>query len=234
MLAALSGLATGAERRAVPIEHHAQGFAVSPVLSTIRVQPRPFRGNRDMREPVRRHELRRGPDTADPVVQSTAPPAAIPAPLVSFEGVNNQDNASILGLYVIPPDTNGDVGPNHYVQTVNLLFRVYDKSGNSLLGPLPMSSLFASLGGLCATTDDGDPIVLYDPLADRWLLSQFVDATPAHQCVALSMTGDPTGAYFLYDFTMPNSKFNDYPKFGVWPDAYYMSDNQFTRPTSTA
>ena len=124
-----------------------------------------------MREPVRRHELRRGLDAKDPVVQSTAAPQAIPGPLASFEGINNQNNMDVLGLYVVPPDTVGDVGPNHYVQSVNLLFRVFDKSGTSLLGPLPMSALFASLGGICSTTDDGDPIVLYDPLADRWLLS---------------------------------------------------------------
>ncbi len=175
-----------------------------------------------MREPVRRHDLRRGADVADPVVQSAPGPQAIPAPLASFEGINNQENATVVGLYVVPPDTVGDVGPNHYVQAVNLLFRVFDKSGTSLLGPLPMSSLFANLGGICSTTDDGDPIVLYDPLADRWLLTQFADASPAHQCVALSRTGDPTGAWFLYDFTMPNAKFNDYPKLGVWPDGYYM------------
>ena len=171
--------------------------------------------------------LRRGPDTADPVVQGVPAPAAIPAPLASFEGISNQDNFGVYAGYVIPPDTVGDVGPNHYVQAVNLLFRVFNKTGTALTAPLPISTLFASIGGICATTDDGDPIVLYDPLADRWLITQFADATPAHQCVALSRTGDPTGSYFLYDFPMPNNKFNDYPKFGVWPDAYYMSDNQF-------
>jgi hypothetical protein len=180
-----------------------------------------------MREPKRERTLRRGPDTADPVVQGVAPPAAIPAPLASFEGINNQHNFGVYAGYVVPPDTVGDVGPNHYVQAVNLLFRVFSKTGTALTAPLPISTLFAPLGGICATSDDGDPIVLYDPLADRWLITQFADAAPSHQCVALSRTGDPTGSYFLYDFPMPNSKFNDYPKFGVWPDAYYMSDNQF-------
>ncbi|HEU5248540.1 MAG TPA: hypothetical protein VFW15_01010, partial [Thermoanaerobaculia bacterium] len=211
----------------VPVHRAAARFAVSAPIATIRVPPRPFVGEREMREPVRRRSLRRGADTSDPVVQSALPPIAIPSPITTFEGLNNQDNASVLGLYIVPPDTNGDVGPNHYVQTVNLLFRVYNKSGTALTAPLPMSALFASLGGICSTQDDGDPIVLYDPLADRWLLSQFAVATPAHQCVALSRSGDPAGSYFLYDFVMPNSKFNDYPKFGVWPDAYYMSDNQF-------
>jgi hypothetical protein len=186
-----------------------------------------FRGDRVMPEHRRARVLRRGPDTADPVVQGVPPPAAIPAPLTSFEGISNQDNSSVYGGYVVPPDTVGDVGPNHYVQAVNLLFRVFSRTGTALTAPLPISTLFAPIGGICATSDDGDPIVLYDPLADRWLITQFADASPSHQCVALSRTGDPTGSYFLYDFPMPNSKFNDYPKFGVWPDAYYMSDNQF-------
>jgi hypothetical protein len=88
--------------------------------------------------------------------------------------------------------------------------------------------LFSGFGGPLRGTDDGDPIVLYDHLADRWLISQFAAVgPPSHQCIAISQSGDPTGAYHRYDFTMPNNKFNDYPKFGVWPDAYYMSDNQF-------
>jgi len=207
----------------------AERFAVSPPLRSIRPSPRRFTGDREIpnREPRRRRSVGRGPDTSDPVVQGSAPPAAIPAPLTSFEGMNNKDNFNTYGGYVYPPDTVGDVGPNHYVQAVNLLLKVFNKSGQGLLGPIPISTLFSGLGGLCATTDDGDPIVLYDPLADRWLVSQFADANPSHQCLALSRTGDPTGSWFLYDFTMPNSKFNDYPKFGVWPDAYYMSDNQF-------
>lgn len=152
-------------------------------------------------------------------------------PILSFEGLSNTANGVAFGFQVSPPDTNMDVGPNHVVQTVNLLVRVYDKSGAALTPPFKMSSLFASLGGICSTDDDGDPIVLYDPLADRWLISQFAFISPAtppyHQCVALSKTNDPTGAYFLYDFVVPNNEFNDYPHLGVWPDAYYMTVNQF-------
>ncbi|MBI2956731.1 MAG: hypothetical protein HYY26_05405, partial [Acidobacteria bacterium] len=163
--------------------------------------------------------------------QSSPAQPALPAPSVSFEGLSNQDNFNAFGFRVLPPDTVGDVGPNHYVQMVNLLFRVFDKAGNPLTAPRKISSLFATLGAPCGTSDDGDPIVLYDPLADRWLLTQFALVNVAtgdlHQCIALSQTADPTGAYFLYDFLMPNPKVNDYPKFGVWPDAYYMTDNQF-------
>lgn len=160
--------------------------------------------------------------------------AAMPTPSISFNGVASSDDLAQFGFTLLPPDTNGDVGPQHYVQFVNTLFQVFSKtSGTPLLAaPAKLSALFSTLGGACAASDDGDPIVLYDPLANRWLLSQFsTTGPPFHQCIAVSQTPDPTGAYFVYDFVMPNSKFNDYPKFGVWPDAYYMTDNQFTSLT---
>ncbi|MPZ16617.1 MAG: hypothetical protein GEV06_01695 [Luteitalea sp.] len=167
--------------------------------------------------------------TGDAAAQRVAPQPAIPSPLLSFEGVSNQDNVDQFGFGVLPPDTVGDVGPNHYVQAVNIVYRVFDKQGEPLTPAFKMSQLFQNIGGVCATHDDGDPIVLYDHLANRWLLTQLAAAAPiSHQCIAISKTGDPTGGYFAYDFEMPNEKFNDYPKFGVWPDAYYMTDNQFT------
>ncbi len=156
---------------------------------------------------------------------------AMPGPIVSFDALNNGDNFTAFGFRISPPDTNMDVGPNHLVHSVNLLLRVYDKSGAPLTGPFKMSALFAGLGGVCAATDDGDPIVLYDPLADRWLLSQFAlpafPSPPYHMCIAISQTADPTGAYHLYDFVVSGSNMPDYPKFGVWPDGYYMTSNQF-------
>jgi hypothetical protein len=158
----------------------------------------------------------------DPVLQAFTPSLAMPSPLLTFDGVSENG--------YVPPDTNGDVGPSNYVQFVNILYQVYDKStGTALTPPLKLSSLFASCGCACGAGDAGDPIALYDPLADRWLLSQFTNpsVTPYHQCIAISQTGDPTGAYYIYSFQMPNTAFNDYPKFGVWPDGYYMSDNQF-------
>ncbi|MFN3476009.1 MAG: carboxypeptidase regulatory-like domain-containing protein [Candidatus Methylomirabilales bacterium] len=152
----------------------------------------------------------------------------MPVPEFTFEGISSDDNNLVYGFRVLPPDTNGDVGPNHYVQVVNNLFRVFDKTtGTPLTPPLQQSRLFAEAGltGPCATRDDGDPIVLYDPLADRWLISQFAVPDPFFECIAVSQTGDPTGRYFLYAFQTP--KFADYPHFGVWPDGYYMTGNQF-------
>lgn len=151
--------------------------------------------------------------------------ATMPPPVLSFEGVANNDG-------VLPPDTNGDVGPDHYVQWVNLSFAIYDKSGQMLYGPVAGNTLWSGFGGPCEDTNDGEPHVLYDPLADRWLFSQSAfpnfPAGPFYQCLAVSKTGDPTGAYHRYAFQISATKFNDYPKFGVWPDGYYMSINQFT------
>lgn len=150
----------------------------------------------------------------------------IPAPLLTFEGIGVQNSA--------PPDTTGAVGPNDYVQTVNSLVRVWDKNGVPRGPAFKLSSLFAPLGGVLAAGDQGDQIVLYDRMANRWLIAQFAFASqtapPFHQGIAISKTGDPTGAYWVYDFITPGSEFPDYPKFGAWPDAYYYTDRQFTAP----
>ena len=106
--------------------------------------------------------------------------------------------------------------------------RIFDKQGNALTPPFKLSSIFAPLGTTCATRNDGDPIVLYDALADRWLLSQFcTQFPPFRQMIAVSKTGDPTGEYYIYEFVMPNNKLNDYSKIGVWSDAFYMTTDQF-------
>jgi subtilisin-like proprotein convertase family protein len=182
--------------------------------------PRTFRTEDPWAEPSR--------DTA---VQNISSEPSLADPDVSFDGLSNQNNAGNFGFQVSPPDTNGDIGPNHYVQMTNLLVRVFGKDGTPLSQPFRLSSLFQQLGGQCAAEDAGDPVVLYDPLADRWLLSQFAFATPSappyHECIAISQTPDPTGSYFLFDFVTPGANFPDYPKLGVWPDAYYMTTNQF-------
>jgi len=179
-----------------------------------------------------RRRARASISDADAAVDALLPSLLMPNPALTFDGLSAADNVAAYGSTVAPPDTNGDVGPNHYVQFVNLLFRVYDKNGNALTAPTKLSSLFTSMGGLCATTNRGDVQVLYDPMADRWLLAQFaftaINAPPYHMCVAVSQTGNPAGAYFVYDFVTPGNEFPDYPKFGVWPDGYYMTVNQFT------
>ena len=156
---------------------------------------------------------------------STTPPA-----IGSFEALADADNGAVgLGL-VNPPDNNADVGRTQIVETVNSIFRVYDKTGAPQTPVLRQSDLFATLGGQCAASDPGDPVVLYDRIADRWQISQFNFASndpPFHQCIAISKTGDAAGEYYLYDFVTPGTDFPDYPKLGVWSDGYYMSTRQF-------
>ena len=161
-----------------------------------------------------------------------AAPAA-PQFLAPIAGVNFDGVGQGFGSYTVccaPPDTNGDIGPNHYVETVNLDYAIFNKAGAKLFGPVPINTLWAGFGGLCQTDNDGDPIVLYDPISDRWVVSQFaVTGAPAngpyYECVAVSTTGDPTGSYYRYSFSYAD--FPDYPKMGVWPDAYYITYNLF-------
>jgi hypothetical protein len=115
----------------------------------------------------------------------------IPSPLLTFEGLANQDNFDIFGFRVNPPDPNGDVGPNHYVEMINLAFAVYSKTGTLLLGPVDTGTLWTDFEVPDCTDPSGDPIVLYDQLADRWILSQFTTAGPTYyNCIAISTTGD--------------------------------------------
>ena len=142
-----------------------------------------------------------------------------PTPLISFEGMNGAESGRFA-----PPDTVGDVGPDHYVQMVNVAMSIYAKDGTRLTGPTSLNDIWEPLGAPCGTQNEGDPIVLYDSLDDRWLLSQFT--SPNGICIAISQTADPTGDYWLYSFATP--EFPDYFKFGVWPDAYFMSANEST------
>ena len=152
-----------------------------------------------------------------------------PADLLQvFEGGENDDNWDVLGTFIAPPDTVGDVGKNHYVQMFNLLTEIFDKQGNSVLGPFPTSSFFAGMGGNCAISDDGDPIVLYDEETDRWLVSQFLASFQDGLCIAISTSGDPTGSDNQYEFDFTGIGFPDYPKFGFATGAVNVMVNLFT------
>jgi hypothetical protein len=158
---------------------------------------------------------------------------AVSSPLANFEGLSNQDNFNLFGFRVNPPDPVGDVGPNHYVEMTNLALGVYDKTGNLMLGPVAIGDLWAGFAVDDCTDPSGDPIVVYDQFNDRWLLSQFTTRFTAdpendvfYNCVAISQTGDPTGAYYRYAFTTGNF-FPDYPKYGVWRDTYVITTREF-------
>jgi hypothetical protein len=127
-----------------------------------------------------------------------------------------------------PPDTVGAVGDTQYVQVVNTGLAVFDKATkNVVYGPVPTNTLWSGFGGQCENDNDGDAVVVYDKAANRWIVSQFaVGTTPYLQCVAVSHTSDATGAWYRYAFSY-GSVFPDYPKMGVWPDAYYETFNMF-------
>jgi len=170
----------------------------------------------------------------DGAQQNQVSTPAAPTIGLGFDGVG-QGFKGPQGTFTVnsaPPDTNGAVGTTQYVQTVNTAFAVFDKSsGNVLYGPANINALFQPLGGACAADNDGDPVVVFDKLAKRWVISQFaVTATPYYQCVAVSQTDDATGAYNLYAFNY-GSVFPDYPKMGVWPDGYYITFNMFNGNT---
>ncbi len=197
---------------------------VSPALRDLPQSPTPS-------EPKRERPLRLthapGPfaPEPDPVLQGSTGPFVSVTSGLNFQGVGVG-----LGNYsdcCAPPDTNGAAGATQFVQWVNLDFAVFDKTTGALLhGPTAGNSLWVGFGGTCETTNDGDPIAQYDKAAGRWVLAQPVFSAPYMYCIAVSTTSDATGSYHRYAFAMPN--FPDYPKLGVWPDAYYASFNMFS------
>src|SRR5512147_2489819 len=131
----------------------------------------------------------------------------------------NFDGMSVFDGGYIPSDSNIAVGPNHIVETVNAAYAIYDKNGKRLLGPNSLRSLWAGLGGPCAANNGGDPVVQYDRAPARRMTTQIGSlSSPYSQCIAVSKTNDPTGAYNLYSYSF-GSNLNDYPKFSVWPTA---------------
>ena len=179
---------------------------------------------------MRRHQPRQikaGPSQADPAIQTVITTFAAPTAGINFDGVGN----GVYGYTVnsAPPDTNGAVGPNHYVQWVNTSFAVFNKSGGLVWGPFNGNTLWSGFGGGCQANNDGDPIVQYDKIADRWIFMQFSVTAPYPYtvCMAVSTTPDPTGSYYRYEFSGFGTEFPDYPKLAVWPDGYYATYNLF-------
>ncbi len=165
-----------------------------------------------------------GPDPLLAVQEAAAAPEAIDGFETLLLNFNGQGFSGVN-----PPDTVGEIGPNHYVQMINggsgTRVTIYNKStGAVITGPVILDGLATS--GACQT-GMGDPIVLYDQQADRWLLSEFAQ-NGNHLCVYISTSANPTGSYYAYDFTTPN--FPDYPKYAVWRDAYYVSTNESGGP----
>jgi hypothetical protein len=197
---------------------------ISPPLRDIKPLPRPL-GPPEAKEIRLLHPPRQVRHMADAVMQiSTLSKISTTAGL-NFDGVAANGSA--------PPDTNGSAGTTQFVEWVNTEFAVYDKTGKRLLGPVAGNTLWSGFGGACETNNDGDIIVLYDKLNNRWVMSQLsiTGGPPFYQCVAVSTTSDATGTFARYAFQQPG--FNDYPKLGIWPDAYYATYNLFDNTGSS-
>ncbi len=178
-------------------------------------------------------ELPGGPSVAPPT-SAPARSAPAPSPSISFDGL---DFATWGAGH--PPDTNGDVGPNYFIQSVNTSIGVFDKSTGTRVAAFTFDTLMSQghFGNLCDTDNFGDPVVLYDTFEDRWIITDFafkldssgnvVNPPGAFQCFAVSKSGDPvTGGWNFYSISVAGG-LNDYPKFGIWPDGLYMSANLF-------
>ena len=175
------------------------------------------------------HKTLRTSTFPDSVRQTVALPSVSTIMALNFTGVGVG-----LGSFIdccTPPDANGAVGASQYVQWVNKSLAVFDKSSGALIsGPVNGKRLWAGFGGPCSVYNSGDPIAQYDKIAQRWVLAQPVTASGYYMyCVAVSVSSDATGSYHRYAFAMPDLP--DYPKLGVWPDAYYVSFNLFSGST---
>src|SRR5229473_4233968 len=216
----------------------ASGHDVSPPLSRMVIGASSNGGGSDSQSPTARATGAMITNAnPDPVAAPLSGPLSGVTTFLNFDGQSAQDNRNLFSFAFVPPDTNGAVGATQFVQMVNVTVAVYDKSTGALqLGPAAIHTLWTGFGGLCefgggtpTFSDGGDPVVLYDHLAGSWLVTQLqYDTTFTHtaQCVAVSTSADATGSYNRYEFDF-GSNFPDYPKFGVWPDAYYNSINVF-------
>ncbi|HEY2867036.1 MAG TPA: hypothetical protein VGJ02_08090, partial [Pyrinomonadaceae bacterium] len=171
---------------------------------------------------------------ANPTQNALAAATPAPTPLRSFDGLDFLNWGAGH-----PPDTNGDVGPAYYIQTVNTSIGIYDKLTGTRVAGFTFNAFMSqgNFGNLCDTNNFGDPVVLYDSFEDRWVISDFaftLDASgnvinpPGNfQCIAVSKNGDPVSGGWNYYSINTTGGLGDYPKFGIWPDGIYMSVNMF-------
>jgi hypothetical protein len=215
-LATLSNPTPGAHLAEVT---QSAGHDTSPPLRQIHPSEQSGTGH-----PAKHH----GGDSRQTASSNTSGHAAtprIPSTNASFNGISANGSA--------PPDNEGAAGPTQYVELVNTELAVYTKTGSLLLGPEATNTLWSGFNGACQTNNDGDGTVLFDTIAQRWVIQQFsiTGGPPYFECVAVSTTSDATGTWHRYSFQYAN--FPDYPKMGVWPDAYYVSLNLFNASGTT-
>lgn len=252
ILAVYIGVLVGAwlmANRSAPVE--AQGPQIHGPFVTAPIKPSALKGDLRRLPPAPQRQPRIFPLAGrgqGPSPKTTAP-APDPAPLQPSSTftmpppIKNLDGIAFT-FSGWPPDPNGDVGLNHYIQAVNISFAIYSKTVTLLSGPTDINTLWlgASTGTPCDENNRTDPIVLYDQLADRWLLSNVAYAAdlltgaplpPFYECIAVSQTSDPvSGGWYRYAMLGDSNLLNDYPKFGLWPDGYYMTANMYDLSTN--
>ncbi len=226
---------------------------VGPVMMTTNLRDLPYIPNPTETEEQPLTRYPRGKGAPPPEAPSSPwlrsllkkvlrPAPTMPPPLLTFDGIDEAEGMCSC----VPPDSDGDVGPNHYVEAVNVTFKVYDKNGNTLAGPTTYNSFFSSLVGTpCANANQGDPFAFYDHLADRWVITDFAfpafPGTSFFECIGVSQSPDPVaGPWALYAIQIDpanNNQLGDYPKFGMWNDggiqnAYFFTVNLFINNTT--
>jgi hypothetical protein len=232
-VAAAAILLPNASGGTVPRAAH-RGWSGKGINATPKIRRSKEIGRSKPLRTIARQYLARHPNMEGEVPATVAarapegPAASISSPTV-FEGIANS-------TFIAPPDPTGEVSPTQYVESVNndngALMAVFDKTGQVLSGPFRMEKLW-NKGDQCRKNGQGDPIVQYDQLAGRWVLTQFAFTVgdflhgPFYECIAVSDTGDATGLYSAYSFKISKNMLPDFPKFGVWPDGYYMSIHLF-------
>jgi hypothetical protein len=210
---ALTTLAFAKTNNDKTIVTYPYGFAVSQPVSELPIdysifeshvtpEPRPV--------PLRQNAVPGPVGQEDSVLQKQVLPEVSATQGIRFDGISSPGYA--------PSDSNMAIGPNHIVETVNVQFAVYNKSGTTLAGPTNIQTLFTPLGGDCASGTFGDPVVLYDRPADRWVISMIGSGATTSECIAVSKTNDPAGAYVLYGYSF-GANLNDYPKLSTWATA---------------
>ncbi len=216
----LGSVASAEVQRGAQVTREVKHDVSQPLREMAKNAPKPVAGQVEMREHRSPKHIFSVTPGADPVVQETYSSEVSTVKGLSFDGVDGNEGGAI------PPDTNGSVGATQYVEITNFDYAVYDKSGNQILAPTRINVIWAGFGGQCQQYNGGDPIVLWDKLAQRWLVEQLEYTSTNQVCVAVSTTSDATGSYNRYVFNF-GGNLPDYPKLAVWPDAYYLSVNSF-------
>jgi hypothetical protein len=207
-------------------------FDISPPLLEMATQAAPQQGVQQA--PIVRHPkldllTNAAPQAQGPVVDEA---------LQTYIGplVDTTIGLNLLGLGVgfpnfnvpgAPTDANLAVGDTQVVQWVNVSYAVFDKAtGDVITGPILGNALWSGFGGTCETSNSGDPIVQWDKIAHRWVMTQPVFAPPYKTCIAISTTPDATGTYYRFAYDQSDG-IPDYPKWGLMPNAYFQSQNIF-------